>query len=72
MKKKSSTKRRKSRDFSGYSDAEIENQGNKKRLTFDIPETLHRELKIYSVKSGQTMGEIIKQLLTEKIKQQSG
>jgi hypothetical protein len=68
MKKKSSIKRGKSHVFSDDSDAVAENQENKKRLTFDMPAALHRELKIYSVKTGQTMGEIINQLLTEKIK----
>ena len=71
MKKKSSVKRSKARDSSDHPDSGVENQENKKRLTFDIPSILHRELKLYSVKSGQTMGEIINQLLTEKIKKQS-
>jgi hypothetical protein len=65
VKKKSGIKRSKSGDCSDNADAGVE---NKKRLTFDIPADLHRELKIYSVKSGQTMGEIINQLLEEKIK----
>lgn len=68
VKKKSGIKRSKSRDCSDNPDAGVE---NKKRLTFDMPTDLHRELKIYSVKSGQTMGEIINQLLEEKIKQAS-
>lgn len=40
----------------------------KKRLTFDIPSALHTKLKIYSVKANKTMGEILNEMLEEKLK----
>ena len=37
-------------------------EGNK-RLTIDLPISLHTKLKIFSAKSGHTMGDLIKDLL---------
>jgi len=72
MKKNSNIKKTKSHDCSDDSNVGVKNAENKKRLTFDMPVSLHRELKIYSVKSGKTMGEIINQLLEEKMKKTPG
>lgn len=38
-----------------------------KRLTFDMPASLHAKLKIYAVKENKTMGDIIIDLLKENI-----
>jgi len=37
-----------------------------KRLTIDIPETLHKRLKIRAAREGRTMAEILRQILEEK------
>ena len=49
-------------------DTWVKSREENKRLTFDLPASLHAKLKIYSVKSGKTMGEIINELLEEKLK----
>lgn len=36
-----------------------------KRLTVDVPLSLHSQLKIASVKRGQTMGDLVRDCLTE-------
>ena len=38
----------------------VSNREGTKRLTIDVPLSLHAELKITSVKSEQTMGEIVR------------
>lgn len=40
----------------------------RKRLTIDIPASLHMKLKIESAKTGETMGEIVCQVLNENLK----
>jgi len=37
-----------------------------KRLTLDIPEKLHKKLKIQAAKEGRTMADIIREILEEK------
>ncbi len=49
-------------------DTWVKSRDEHKRLTFDLPSALHAKLKIYSVNSGKTMGEIINELLEEKLK----
>ncbi len=49
-------------------DTWVKSREENKRLTFDLPASLHSKLKIYSVKIGKTMGEIIIELLDEKLK----
>ncbi len=39
-----------------------------KRLTIDVPISLHTQLKILSAKSNKTMAEIIKDLLMKNLK----
>jgi hypothetical protein len=50
-------------------DAWVDTREKKKRLTFDIPASLHTKLKITAVKTGETMGEIICNILEEKLKE---
>jgi len=38
-----------------------------KRLTFDMPASLHAKLKIYAVRENKTMGEVIIDLLKEEL-----
>ena len=45
----------------------VDTREKKKRLTIDIPTSLHTKLKISAVKSGQTMGEIICDMLEKNI-----
>ena len=40
----------------------------KKRLTIDIPVALHTKIKIKSAKSGETMAQIVCQVLSENVK----
>lgn len=42
-----------------------------KRLTIDIPLSLHSSLKIASVKTGDTMGEIVRECISCFLKEQS-
>jgi hypothetical protein len=41
----------------------VANREGTKRLTFDVPLSLHAQLKIASVKYGQTMGNIVNECL---------
>ena len=43
----------------------ISNREGMKRLTIDIPASLHSQLKIASVKRGQTMGDLVRGCLAE-------
>jgi macrodomain Ter protein organizer (MatP/YcbG family) len=45
----------------------VDTRENKKRLTIDIPISLHTRLKIVAVKRGETMAEIICSILEEKL-----
>ena len=45
----------------------VESRGGVKRLTIDFPAELHTRLKIHSAKTGQTMGEIVRDCLEEKL-----
>lgn len=49
-------------------DSWVETREGKKRLTIDVPISLHTKLKIAAAKSGQTMAEIICNTLEEKLK----
>lgn len=44
----------------------LHREGNK-RLTLDLPESLHARLKILSVKKKTTMGDIVRTCLNEKV-----
>jgi hypothetical protein len=46
----------------------IETREKKKRLTIDIPIALHTKLKITAVKRGETMAEIICNILEKELK----
>lgn len=50
-------------------DSWVETREKKKRLTIDIPVPLHTKLKITAVKRGETMAEIICNILEEKLKE---
>ena len=41
----------------------VSNREGVKRLTIDVPASLHSQLKITSVKRGQTMGDLVKECL---------
>lgn len=45
----------------------VDTREKKKRLTIDIPVNLHTKLKITAVKRGETMAEIICNILEEKL-----
>lgn len=45
----------------------VDTRENKKRLTIDIPISLHTKLKITAVKRGETMASIICNILEEKL-----
>lgn len=45
----------------------VETRENKKRLTIDVPISLHTKLKIAAVKQGQTMAEIMCSALEDKL-----
>ena len=49
-------------------DTWVKSREERKRLTFDLPSAMHAKLKIYSVNSRKTMGEIINELLEDKLK----
>ena len=40
--------------------SEMVNKGEMKRLTIDVPVSLHMQLKVVSAKKGQTMGDIVR------------
>jgi plasmid stability protein len=46
-------------------------EGKTKRLTIDIPEPLHKALKIRAVNEDGTMAEIVRQLLMQQLVQNS-
>jgi len=46
----------------------VDTRENKKRLTIDMPSSLHMRLKIEAVKRGETMAEMICNILEEKLK----
>ncbi|HSW70005.1 MAG TPA: hypothetical protein VLI69_07655 [Gammaproteobacteria bacterium] len=46
---------------------EVEIKEKKKRLTFDIPASLHARLKILAVKRDETMGEIVLKMLEDHL-----
>jgi hypothetical protein len=47
----------------------VNTREKKKRLTIDIPASLHTKLKITAVKRGETMAEIICGILEEQLKE---
>lgn len=47
----------------------VNTREKKKRLTIDIPVSLHKKLKISAVKKEETMAEIICTILEEKLKE---
>ena len=47
-------------------------EGKPKRLTIDIPESLHKSLKMRAVNEGATMAEIVRQLLIRRLVQKDG
>jgi predicted HicB family RNase H-like nuclease len=47
-------------------------EGKTKRLTIDIPESLHRSLKMKAVDEGGTMAEVMRQLLIRQQVQKDG
>jgi hypothetical protein len=47
----------------------VDTREKRKRLTIDIPASLHMKLKIASAKRGETMAEIICNILQEKLKE---
>jgi macrodomain Ter protein organizer (MatP/YcbG family) len=49
-------------------DTWVNTREDNKRLTIDVPVSLHTKLKILSAKVQKTMSEIIKELLDEKLK----
>jgi hypothetical protein len=49
----------------------VDNRENRKRLTIDIPASLHTKLKIMAVKRDETMAEIICNVLEEKLKNEN-
>ncbi len=49
-------------------DSWVEKRENRKRLTIDIPVSLHTKLKIVAAKRGLTMAEIIYTVLEEELK----
>jgi hypothetical protein len=49
-------------------DTWVNTREDNKRLTIDIPLSLHTQLKVVSAKIGKTMGEIIRECLDEKLK----
>ena len=65
MSKKVTIKHPKSR--SSNADAWVNTREGNKRLTIDLPVSLHTKLKIFSAKTSKTMGEIIKELLEKKL-----
>jgi len=50
-------------------DSWVDTRESKKRLTIDIPAPLHTKLKITAVKRGETMAEIICNILEENLKE---
>lgn len=48
-------------------DTWVDTRENRKRLTIDIPVSLHTKLKIAAAKRGETMAEIICNTLEEKL-----
>lgn len=48
----------------------VDTRENKKRLTIDIPVSLHTRLKITGVKRGETMAEIICNILEKNLKEE--
>jgi len=68
MQKKISIKNPKSSSAPKDADDWVKSREENKRLTFDVPHGLHAKLKIYSVKANKTMGEIINELLEDKLK----
>ena len=50
-------------------DGWVDTRDKKKRLTIDIPVSLHTKLKITAAKRGETMGEIICNILEDKLKE---
>lgn len=42
-----------------------------KQLTLRIPESLHREFKVYTAKNGQSMGEVAMKLIAEYVEKKS-
>jgi macrodomain Ter protein organizer (MatP/YcbG family) len=48
-------------------DSWVDTREKKKRLTIDIPALLHTKLKIAAAKRGETMAEIICNILEEKL-----
>ncbi len=49
-------------------DSWVEKREDRKRLTIDVPVSLHTKLKIVAAKRGLTMAEIIYTLLEEELK----
>ena len=47
----------------------VDTEENKKRFSFDMPIALHTKLKIAAAKRGQTMAEIICNILEDNLKQ---
>ena len=50
-------------------DSWVDTREKKKRLTIDIPALLHTKLKIAAVKRGETMADIICNILEEQLKE---
>jgi predicted HicB family RNase H-like nuclease len=50
-------------------DTWVDARESKKRLTIDIPASLHTKLKIAAVKRGKTMAEIICNILNDTLKE---
>lgn len=46
----------------------VNNREGNKRLTIDLPASLHTKLKIYCAKENKTMGQTIKELLESNLK----
>lgn len=69
MTKKVKIKRPRPPELPNDADAWVNSRAEvRKRLTFDIPSTLHAKLKIYSVNNNKTMGEVLNELLEDKLK----
>lgn len=49
----------------------VANREDTKRLTIDIPTSLHMKLKISSAQAGQTMGEIVRSSIEQYLQKQS-
>jgi predicted HicB family RNase H-like nuclease len=50
-------------------DSWVDTRKMKKRLTIDVPASLHTKLKIAAAKRGETMAEIICNILEEKLEE---